>query len=43
MSVVGSDFEKLKRFNIEELRQPLTSEPVASEETGESPDCKGEI
>jgi tRNA acetyltransferase TAN1 len=25
MSVVGPDFEKLRRFNIEELRQPLSS------------------
>ncbi|KAH9862232.1 hypothetical protein IAQ61_010435 [Plenodomus lingam] len=25
MSVVGPDFEKLKRFNLEELRQPLTA------------------
>lgn len=25
MSVVGPDYEKLKRFNIEELRQPLSS------------------
>ncbi|KAH7558238.1 hypothetical protein BM1_05510 [Bipolaris maydis] len=25
MSVVGPDFEKLKRFNIEELRQPISS------------------
>jgi tRNA acetyltransferase TAN1 len=24
MSVVGPDFEKLKRFNLEELRQPLS-------------------
>lgn len=23
MSVVGPDFEKLKRYNLEELRQPL--------------------
>ena len=30
MSVVGSDFEELKRFNIEELRQTISlgeSEP----------------
>lgn len=25
MSVVGPDFEKLKRFNLEELRQPMTA------------------
>jgi tRNA acetyltransferase TAN1 len=34
MSVVGPDFEKLKRFNIEELRQPLSS--VKSEVDGQS-------
>lgn len=26
MSVVGPEFEKLKRFNIEELRQPLPTD-----------------
>ncbi|KNG52626.1 thump domain-containing protein [Stemphylium lycopersici] len=31
MSVVGPDFESLKRFNIEELRQPISS--IASEIT----------
>jgi tRNA acetyltransferase TAN1 len=25
MSVVGPDYEKLKRFNLEELRQPISS------------------
>ncbi|OAL46192.1 hypothetical protein IQ07DRAFT_590946 [Pyrenochaeta sp. DS3sAY3a] len=32
MSVVGPDFEKLKRFNLEELRQPVpTTEPKPKE------------
>ncbi|KAF1839803.1 hypothetical protein BDW02DRAFT_593668 [Decorospora gaudefroyi] len=34
MSVVGPDFEKLKRFNIEELRQPLPT--ISSEPTDKS-------
>ncbi|KAL1800107.1 hypothetical protein ACET3X_000449 [Alternaria dauci] len=35
MSVVGPDFEKLKRFNIEELRQPLSSvKPEAEDQPG---------
>ncbi|EUC49684.1 hypothetical protein COCMIDRAFT_83839 [Bipolaris oryzae ATCC 44560] len=34
MSVVGPDFEKLKRFNIEELRQPISS--TAPETTKDS-------
>lgn len=33
MSVVGPDFEKLKRFNIEELRQT----PTAAEEKMPTP------
>jgi len=33
MSVVGPDFEKLKRFNIEELRQT----PTAAEEKPPAP------
>ncbi|KAF7681561.1 hypothetical protein GT037_000537 [Alternaria burnsii] len=35
MSVVGPDFEKLKRFNIEELRQPLSSvKPETDDQLG---------
>ncbi|RYN33080.1 hypothetical protein AA0112_g6055 [Alternaria arborescens] len=35
MSVVGPDFEKLKRFNIEELRQPLSSvKPETDDQSG---------
>jgi tRNA acetyltransferase TAN1 len=30
MSVVGPDFEKLKRFNLEELRQIPTADDAAS-------------
>jgi len=33
MGVVGSDFEKLKRYNIEELRQG----PAASETEAQAP------
>jgi tRNA acetyltransferase TAN1 len=33
MSVVGPDFEKLKRFNIEELRQT----PTAADEKSSAP------
>jgi len=37
MSVVGPDFEKLKRFNIEELRQTVPSEaPEAEKKSKES-------
>lgn len=35
MSVVGPDFEQLKRFNIEELRQPLHSvKPQVDDQSG---------
>ncbi|KAF2849410.1 hypothetical protein T440DRAFT_469504 [Plenodomus tracheiphilus IPT5] len=38
MSVVGPDFEKLKRYNLEELRQPVTSsEPEANSEVKSEP------
>jgi hypothetical protein len=30
MSVVGSDFEKLKRFNLEELREASDAAPPKS-------------
>jgi tRNA acetyltransferase TAN1 len=30
MSVVGPDFEKLKRFNLEELRQTPAADDAAS-------------
>jgi tRNA acetyltransferase TAN1 len=39
MSVVGPEFEKLKRFNIEELRQPVSS---AESEVPDKPEISGE-
>jgi hypothetical protein len=33
MSVVGPDFEKLKRFNLEELRAPPAQDKLAPTET----------
>jgi tRNA acetyltransferase TAN1 len=39
MSVVGPDFEKLKRFNIEELRQPVSS---TESEVPDKPEISGE-
>jgi tRNA acetyltransferase TAN1 len=44
MSVVGPDFEKLKRFNIEELRQPLSSIGLeASDKSEKSTENKEDI
>ena len=39
MSVVGPDFDKLKRFNIEELRQPMLS---TESEVPEKPEISDE-
>lgn len=33
LSVVGPDFEKLKRFNLEELRQPVAAKELESTES----------
>jgi tRNA acetyltransferase TAN1 len=33
MSVVGPDFEKLRRFNIEELRTPLAEDKTSKSQT----------
>lgn len=41
MSVVGPDYEKLKRFNIEELRQPTSSAaPEATEGASKATESK---
>jgi tRNA acetyltransferase TAN1 len=44
MSVVGPDFEKLKRFNIEELRQPISStESEATDKPEQSTENKADV
>jgi hypothetical protein len=44
MSVVGPDFEKLKRFNIEELRQPISStESEATDKPEQSTENKAGV
>ena len=41
MSVVGPDFEELKRFNIEELRQPISSTvPGTTEDASKATESK---
>jgi tRNA acetyltransferase TAN1 len=44
MSVVGPDFEKLRRFNIEELRQPISStESEAADKPEQSTENKADV
>jgi hypothetical protein len=40
MSVVGSDFEKLKRFNLEELRPKLVPKEAEPQNEVESKNVK---
>lgn len=43
MSVVGPDYEELKRFNLQELRQPASSAaPEAAEDANKATENKPE-